>query len=223
MTSMAGKLASHRSNPVASTRVSISVLVPSVLTMPSASMRCDAVGLQVHVRLGERAVVAVGECRPLAAEVVVRGEPAAQLLVADRREAVHLRQVRRGDVEPAEVPVVNHRGVDHELVDRIGQPADGALRQRDSGEQPLGPLAEPQVDLGHHPDRGALVDGQVGDPLGQFGDELDGGGAGADDGDPAARRVEVVVPGGGVDDLAREVGRCPGCRAPSAGTGSPSR
>ena len=58
--------------------------------------------------------------------------------------------------------------------------------KRDPGEQALGPLAEAQVDLGHHPDRGALIDGEVGDPLGQFGDELDGGGAGADDGDPAA-------------------------------------
>ena len=107
-----------------------------------------------------------------------------------------------------------HRGVDHELVDRIGEPANGALRQRDPGEQPLGAFAEAHVDLGHHPDRRALVDGQVGDPLGQLGDELDGGGAGADDGDPAALERILVVPRGGVDDLAREVRRRRGCRAP---------
>ena len=183
----------------------MTVLVPSALTIPSGSMRSIPLVCQVHVRLGEGAVIAVGECGPLAPEVVVRGELAAQLFVADRCEPVHLGQVGGGDVQPPQVTVM-HAHVDDELVDAVGHPADRALGEWYAGEQPLRPLREAQVDLGHHPDRGALVHGEVGGLLGELGDELDRGRAGTDDGDPAVLDVVVVIPGRGVDDLARETG-----------------
>ena len=85
----------------------MTVLVPSLRDDAVGFDVVDAAVLQVHVGFGERTVEAVGERRPLAAEVVVRRQLAPQFLVPDRREAVHLRQVGRGDVEPAELPVVH--------------------------------------------------------------------------------------------------------------------
>ena len=60
------------------------------------------------------------------------------------------------------------------------------------------------VGLRGHPDGGALEDGELGQLRRDLGDELDGGGAGADDGGAAAVEVEVVVPLRGVDDRAVE-------------------
>lgn len=121
-------------------------------------------------------------------------------------EPVHLGEVGRGDVAaPAESRVVHHADVDHRLVDHIGDGAQRALRRGHPREQTMGQRPERQVRLGHHPDRGALVDGEVAGGLGKFRDQLHRGGAGADDRDAVAGRVEVVVPGGGVDDLAVEV------------------
>jgi hypothetical protein len=100
---------------------------------------------------------------------------------------------------------VPHADGDHHLVDRIREPAKKPLRQRDSGEHPLGPFTEARVDLRDHPDRGALVDGEVGGPLGELGNQLHGRRTGSDHRDAASRGVEVVLPLGGVDDLALEV------------------
>ena len=116
-----------------------------------------------------------------------------------------------------------HRDVDHHLVDRIGQPTNGALRQRNSREQPLGALAEAQVDLRHHPDRGALVDGEIGGSLASSGISWT---AVAPVPMTAIWRpggVVVVLPLGGVDDLALEGLDARDLRAPSAATGSRSR
>ena len=49
------------------------------------------------------------------------------------------------------------------------------------GEKPLHPGRERDIELGHHPDRRALIDGQLGDFLGQLGNDLHAGGTGADD------------------------------------------
>ena len=61
------------------------------------------------------------------------------------------------------------------------------------------------VRLGEHPDRRPLVDVEALDLLCDPGDELDGGGAGADDRHALAAQVVVVVPPAGVDRLAREL------------------
>ncbi len=121
---------------------------------------------------------------------------------------MHLRQVRRRDVEPAEqgLPVVQ-ADVDEELIQHVGDGTNHPLRQRDPSEEPLGARGEPEVQLRHHPDRRALVDRQVGGLLRQFGDQLHRRRAGADDRHAAPPlRIVGVVPVGGVDDLAGEAG-----------------
>ena len=60
------------------------------------------------------------------------------------------------------------------------------------------------VETGKHPRGGALIDVQLADGFCQFGNDLDGRGARADDRDPFAGEVVVVVPAGGVEDLALE-------------------
>jgi hypothetical protein len=61
------------------------------------------------------------------------------------------------------------------------------------------------VETGEDPRGGALIHVQLPHSFGQFGDDLDGRGSGADDGDAFAGQVEVVVPAGGVEDLALEL------------------
>jgi hypothetical protein len=61
------------------------------------------------------------------------------------------------------------------------------------------------VETGEHPRCGALIHAQLPRSLGQFGDDLDGRGSLADDGDALAGQVEVVVPPSGVEDLALEL------------------
>ena len=61
----------------------------------------DAAGLQMHVRLGERAVIGIGHRRPFAPEVVIRRQLAAQFLVTDRQKPMQFGEVRRGDVDSA--------------------------------------------------------------------------------------------------------------------------
>ena len=75
----------------------------------------------------------------------------------------------------------------------------GSLRHCSISSVGRGPLVA-HVDGG----RGALEDVQLADDLGQLGDGLHGGGAGADDADPLAVQVDVVVPARGVERLALE-------------------
>lgn len=72
------------------------------------------------------------------------------------------------------------------------------------GEELLDHAGDLRIGLRYHPDRRALIHRQVLCVLGQLGDELNGGGAGADQADPVAGGSIAVVPLGGVDDLARE-------------------
>ena len=202
---MAGKLASHMSKPVASTSASISVSRPSVVTMPVGRDPLDRRRLEVDVVAGEGRVVVVGERRPLAAEGVVGGELTAQLGVGDLLAQVPLRDARRALVEDLRLPVVQHPG-DHDRLEQRGvHRARDPLGAREPGEQRLDRFRHLEVELGGHPDRGALEDRQVLGPLRQLRDQLYGGGAGADDRDPLAVEVGGVVPLGGVQDGAGEV------------------
>src|ERR1700740_3003088 len=58
---------------------------------------------------------------------------------------------------------------------------------------------------GPAPDRRPLIDVEPADVAGDRGDDLHGAGPSADDRDALAAEVVVVVPLGGVDDLALEV------------------
>lgn len=70
--------------------------------------------------------------------------------------------------------------------------------------QPPLQLGDLAVATGKHPRRGALEDRQLADPGLDRRDDLGGGGAGADHRHALAGQVEVVVPAGGVEDLAGE-------------------
>ena len=116
MISIAGKLASHRSKPVASTRVSMTRFGAVGGDDPVALDPLDAAGLQVHVRFGERAVVAVGHGGPLAAEVVIRGQLRRSSLSRIDRNRCILARSDAAMLSRREVTVV-HAHVDDELVD----------------------------------------------------------------------------------------------------------
>ena len=73
------------------------------------------------------------------------------------------------------------------------------LNRRGFGEYRLHSRRSGDVQAGQHPARGALKNLDELGLLDQFGDDLDGAGAGADDRDPLAGEVVVVVPPGTVD------------------------
>ena len=97
-------------------------------------------------------------------------------LSAGQREKLRLLVGSVGDVDPLgersratpcfclglEIVVdeIDQLGV--ELVQRVGDGTDGPLRQGHSREEALCALGETEIELGYHPDRGPLVDGEVG-------------------------------------------------------------
>ena len=62
---------------------------------------------------------------------------------------------------------MQHHAVE-ELIDRVGDRADRALRQWDAREKALGPLRIGEVELGNDVDRGALIDGEPAGVLGEL-------------------------------------------------------
>lgn len=88
----------------------------------------------------------------------------------------------------------------------VGHPAKHALHQGQAREQALHHRGNCEIDLGHHVNRGALVDGQIGGLFGQLRDKLHRGRPGPDDRDTTPRKAVAIVPRGGVDNLAIEAG-----------------
>jgi hypothetical protein len=104
-------------------------------------------------------------------------------------------------VRETKILVVQDPGDHQHLEDRAAGEPYGALRQRHLREQHPHRRGHRIVGLGAHPDRRALVDGELGQSVRDGRDQLDCGGAGADDPSALAVEVVVVVPLGGVDDL----------------------
>ena len=71
-------------------------------------------------------------------------------------------------------------------------------------EKPLHRGREPDIQFGQHPDRRALIHGQLGDFLGQLRNDLHTGGTGSDDCRPTAGKRKAVIPGGGVQNASAE-------------------
>ena len=90
------------------------------------------------------------------------------------------------------------------LAAQVDGGAVGALQARHVAQGGLLEAPVAPVVAGQHVRRRALVDVEVGDPLGQLGDDLDRRRPGADHGDPPALEVDVVVPARGVEQLALE-------------------
>ncbi len=160
----------------------------------------DAVRDQLDVRLRERRIPLVRGQDALAAELVARRQPGAQLRVGHLLRELAQRHAGR---QPAHALVAE---LQHE---RLARPVDpGAHRQLGRGEAVVElalQLAHGPVGVRHDPRRRALED--VHPPhLGlDPGDELDRRGAGADHGHALAGEVVVVVPARGVEGRAREV------------------
>jgi hypothetical protein len=94
---------------------------------------------------------------------------------------------------------------EEELEHRRAAGVERALGERYPPEHGLEPVRDLRIELRRHPDRRALVDVEAPDLARDLGDDLDRAGAGADDRDPLAGELIVVVPAGGVDELALEV------------------
>ena len=98
---------------------------------------------------------------------------------------------------------VHHLG-QHAVAGQRLAAAQGPLQQGDGAQQPPLGAGDVPVQPRQHPAGGALEDGHRGDPGLDGGHDLDGGGAGADDRDPLAGQVGVVVPARRVADRAAE-------------------
>ncbi len=160
----------------------------------------DAVGHQVDVVLREGGVVVVRDQHALAADLEVRRDLLAQILVLDLAAQVALgRELQR---------LHEDRGLRESDDLALAHPVDaGAAQLLEAGEvfeRGVLELRVLAVRTGQDPRRRALVHVEVRHLLADGGHDLDGRGAGADDGDALPRQVGVVVPAGGVEDLALE-------------------
>src|SRR5690606_27585203 len=156
-----------------------------------------AVGDQLHVGPVERRVVVAGEQDPLAADRVVGRDGFAQLRVLDDFADVALGQ-----------PFGQPRGapLEDEQVAQFEQPAHGVagepLHRQDAADQARQAHRHGAVGVGLWPRRGALEEVQYDGSVRDLGNELHGAGPGADDRRLRPCQVLVVVPLGGVEDLA---------------------
>ena len=187
-------------NPVPAMIVSTSCSTPSAVTTA-----CGRTSVIFSVTTStfdavERGQVGVREQDALAAHRVARRDLLAQLGVGDLGAHVPLGELRglrhpRGLLEP------EHEG--------LAGPVDGLavepLQGREAAERPLLEPGDRPVAPRHDPRGRALEDGHLLDDGRDLRHELDGRGPGADHGDAASAQVEVVAPGGGVEDLALEV------------------
>ncbi|ESU48605.1 hypothetical protein P376_3422 [Streptomyces sp. HCCB10043] len=157
-------------------------------------------GDDVHIGLGERRVVGAGEQDPLAADAVVGGQLGPQGRVLDGPRHVGLGYL----LHQAQLVGVLGEGADLQLPYAPEQStACGAGGGYRPVECALG-LADGAVHARHDPGRGALEERELRGLRLYRGDDLDRGGAGADHRDALAGQVVVVVPAGGVEDLAGE-------------------
>ena len=158
-------------------------------------------GVQAGVRRAHRRQVGVRDERALAGVVEVRGEAGAQLRIRDLCGQVPPadpgQRVAQGPGPPGRREQLRARVDQVEL--HLGQGGAG-------GQRATGPPADRVLRLRHDPRRGALEHVQLGDLRLQLGDQLDGGGAGTHHGDPPAGEIGRVVPAGGVEHRAVELG-----------------
>ena len=159
----------------------------------------NPIGDHLHVGLHQHRVPLVGGQNALAADLVARGQPLAQLAVGHLLLELAKRQLSG---EPAHAPVtkLNHerlaRPVDRRPHRALGDrepPVEGALERL---HRPVG--------MWNHPGRRSLVDVQPLDLGLDARHELDRRGTGADHRDPLSAQVVVVVPCGGVKERALE-------------------
>ena len=160
----------------------------------------DRVGHEVDVVAVERRVVGVGDQDPLAADLEVGGDLAAQLGVRDA-----LRDVAQGHLLGRVGQLRHPRERRHvALATPVDRRAVEALQTRHVAQRELLGRAVAPVVARQHVGGRALVDVEVAGHLLQLGHDLDRRGAGADDGDPLAGQIGVVVPARGVEDLTAE-------------------
>src|SRR5581483_2273275 len=152
----------------------------------------------VGLRQGRQVVV--GEEDPLASDAVVGRQPGPQGGIGHRLPEMAPGQPLGRPHEPG-----GHDEPRHHLLPAPVDPGPGQLLDaREVPESPLLGGPERPLPPGEDPRRRPLEDRQVPDPRLDLRDELDGRGAGADDGHPLAGEVVVVAPAGGVEHRALE-------------------
>ena len=157
---------------------------------PGRGHLADPVGDQHDVRPGQRRQPVAAEQHPLAAELVVRHQSAAQLRVG------HLpAQLRPADAadQRGQRPGPGQGHAEH-LGQRVVGPSETTLQHREPPGQPAAGPAVAVVEPGQHPRCGPLEHGQSGDLVDQFRHELDRARAGADHRDPAAGQRHLGLP-----------------------------
>ena len=154
----------------------------------------------LDVRLRQRGVPRVRRADALAAERVGGREQRSQLGV--RHLAAQVRE-RRAPREREQARV--HEAEHGQFTRAVDPAAHRGLRRRQRAVEALRARGDGVVTAREHPGRRALEDGEPAGARLDLGDELDRRGARADDGDPLAGEVVVVVPRRGVERRAPEV------------------
>ena len=159
----------------------------------------DRIRDDLDVRRRDGGEVVVGDEDALAAERVVRRELPTQLRVRHAPREVAQRdaldELRDARVEEREAA---------QLAAAVDARAGEQLQSGGRAEQPALERTKGSVVPGEDPGRGPLEDRERLHPRLDGGDELDCRRARADDGDPLAAEVVVVVPGSGVKGLPLE-------------------
>ncbi|GAA3194639.1 hypothetical protein GCM10020255_095870 [Rhodococcus baikonurensis] len=160
----------------------------------------DAFGHQIDIVLGESGEVVVRDQHALAADLEVGHDLLTKVLVLD----LSLQVTLGGELQRLH----EHRRLGQAYDLRLSHPVDAGTAQfLEAGkvlEREVLDLGVLAVCAGQDPRRRALVHVEMRDLLADGRHDLDGGGAGSDDGHALAGQIRVVVPARGVEDLALE-------------------
>ena len=160
----------------------------------------DRIGDQRNVRASQGRVVVVGNQHALAAHYIVGRQLAAQLRVAYLPTQV----MARHKTGKAQNVGAYRKAKYPRLQERVDTSPPYLLEGRVALEQPALAGTDRAIWLGHDPWRSALIQVQLADMWLDLRHELNRGRAGADDGNPLAGQVIVMVPLLRVEQVALE-------------------
>src|SRR4029077_19923616 len=160
----------------------------------------NSFGDEFDVRAIEGGIVIVGNENALAAELITWRERGAHLGVFDVPREV----AKSNGLDHLAESLIAKKAEDAEFLAPEKELAQGPAGDGDGTEAPPPFFADGKIEARDDPRRRALKKRKLADAGRDLRDELDGAGAGADNGDVFAVQVHFVIPGGGMKRRALE-------------------
>src|SRR6266852_219859 len=154
----------------------------------------DGFGDEFYIRAVERRIEIIGNENALATELIIGRQRGEQLGILDRPREM----TERNGLDLLAKSVVAEKAEDAKLLTPENILPQGPARDGNASKAALPVLTEGKIEPRHDPSRRALEKMELPGAWRALRDDLDGAGAGANDGDIFSGEVHAVIPGGGM-------------------------